>query len=66
MMMIGLLLGMVGIDPVHGEERFTFGLLRLTDGISFITVAMGLFAVSEAAGQPRKACRGRRIFFKHP
>jgi putative tricarboxylic transport membrane protein len=47
MMMIGLLLGMVGIDPVHGEERFTFGLLRLTDGINFILVAMGLFAVSE-------------------
>jgi putative tricarboxylic transport membrane protein len=47
MMLIGLLLGMVGIDPVHGEERFTFGLLRLTDGINFILVAMGLFAVSE-------------------
>lgn len=47
MMMLGLLLGMVGIDPVHGEERFTFGLLRLTDGINFILVAMGLFAVSE-------------------
>lgn len=47
MLMIGLLLGMVGIDPVHGETRFTFGLLRLTDGINFIVVAMGLFAVSE-------------------
>lgn len=47
MMFIGLLLGMVGIDPVHGEERFTFGLIRLTDGINFIVVAMGLFAVSE-------------------
>ena len=47
MMLIGLLLGMVGIDPVHGAERFTFGILRLTDGINFITVAMGLFAVSE-------------------
>ena len=47
MMLIGLLLGMVGIDPVHGEERFTFGLLRLTDGINFILLAMGLFAVSE-------------------
>ena len=47
MMFIGLLLGMVGIDPVHGEERFTFGLIRLTDGINFIVVARGLFAVSE-------------------
>ncbi|MEI7671046.1 MAG: tripartite tricarboxylate transporter permease, partial [Deltaproteobacteria bacterium] len=47
MMFVGLLLGMVGIDPVHGVERFTFGILRLTDGINFIVVAMGLFAVSE-------------------
>jgi putative tricarboxylic transport membrane protein len=47
MLMIGLLLGMVGIDPIHGVERFTFGILRLTDGISFVAVAMGLFAVSE-------------------
>ena len=47
MMMVGLLLGMVGIDPVHGEPRFTFGILRLMDGINFILVAMGLFAISE-------------------
>jgi putative tricarboxylic transport membrane protein len=47
MMFAGLLLGMVGIDPVHGEERFTFGILRLTDGINFVVVAMGFFAVSE-------------------
>lgn len=47
MLMVGLLLGMVGLDPIYGVERFTFGILRLTDGISFVAVAMGLFAVSE-------------------
>jgi putative tricarboxylic transport membrane protein len=43
----GLVLGMVGLDPVHGAERFTFGLSKLTDGFDFVVVAMGLFGVTE-------------------
>jgi putative tricarboxylic transport membrane protein len=44
---LGLFLGTVGIDPVLGAPRFTFGLARLTDGFDFIVVAMGLFGISE-------------------
>ncbi len=44
---LGLLLGMVGLDPVHGAERFTFGVPKLTDGLDFVVVAMGLFGVAE-------------------
>ena len=44
---LGLLLGTVGIDPVHGATRFTFGLSRLLDGFDFVVVAMGLFGISE-------------------
>jgi putative tricarboxylic transport membrane protein len=44
---IGLLMGTVGIDPVLGAERFTFGLSKLTDGFDFVVVAMGLFGISE-------------------
>ncbi|NWF92429.1 MAG: tripartite tricarboxylate transporter permease [Syntrophaceae bacterium] len=44
---LGLLLGTVGIDPVLGATRFTFGLSRLTDGFDFVVVAMGLFGISE-------------------
>jgi putative tricarboxylic transport membrane protein len=44
---LGLLLGTVGIDPVFGAERFTFGLSRLTDGVDFIVAAMGLFGITE-------------------
>jgi putative tricarboxylic transport membrane protein len=47
MMMVGILLGTVGIDPAFGEERFTFGLPRLTGGIDFVVVGMGLFGIGE-------------------
>jgi putative tricarboxylic transport membrane protein len=43
----GMLLGMVGLDPMSSEERFTFGALHLADGLSFISVSVGLFAVAE-------------------
>ena len=46
-LMIGILLGLVGIDLQTGQERFTFGVLELLDGISVIIVAVGLFAVGE-------------------
>lgn len=44
---LGLLLGTVGLDPVLGAERFTFGVSKLTDGFDFVVVAMGLFGVAE-------------------
>jgi len=45
--MLGLMIATVGIDLSTGIPRYTFGLPQLMDGISFITVAIGLFAVSE-------------------
>jgi putative tricarboxylic transport membrane protein len=47
MAVLGLLIGMVGMDPVRGSPRFTFDLPELLDGISFIAVIMGLFGVAE-------------------
>ncbi|MDZ4164876.1 MAG: tripartite tricarboxylate transporter permease [Smithellaceae bacterium] len=44
---LGLLIGMVGVDPVGGVNRFTMDHLELIDGISFIVVVMGLFGVGE-------------------
>ncbi|MHB9097641.1 MAG: tripartite tricarboxylate transporter permease [Syntrophales bacterium] len=45
--LLGLLLGTVGLDPVSGSERFTFGVSRLTDGIDFVVMVMGLFGLAE-------------------
>src|SRR5919106_29794 len=51
----GLLLGMIGIDPMTGFSRFTYGVVELGDGIGVVPVAVGLFGLSEillTAGQP--------------
>jgi Uncharacterized protein conserved in bacteria len=52
---LGLLLGMIGIDPMTGFFRFSYGLVELGDGIGVVPVAVGLFGLSEillTAGQP--------------
>jgi putative tricarboxylic transport membrane protein len=44
---VGLLLAMIGMDPVRGAPRFTFGMMELLDGLNFVPVIMGLFGLSE-------------------
>ena len=45
---LGLSIGLVGIDATSGQQRLTFGIGELADGIDVIVVAVGLFAVGEA------------------
>src|ERR1044072_7064455 len=47
MVVIGLLLGIVGSDVNTGVQRFSFGVTELSDGIGFIVVAVGMFAIGE-------------------
>ena len=47
MTILGLLLSLVGIDPVRGAPRFTFDIPELYDGLGFVPVVMGLFGVAE-------------------
>ena len=47
----GVLLGTAGIHLTTGVERFTFGFYEMTEGISFIPVLIGLFALGELLGQ---------------
>ena len=47
MVVLGLLLGVVGTDLNSGVQRFSFNVLELSDGISFVTVAVGVFAMGE-------------------
>nr|WP_297414963.1 tripartite tricarboxylate transporter permease [uncultured Nocardioides sp.] len=44
---LGLLIAAVGIDPVYGATRLTFGNLNLSSGIDFIPMVLGLYAVAE-------------------
>ncbi|BAJ03411.1 tripartite tricarboxylate transporter permease [Shewanella violacea] len=48
MTLLGLMLATVGTDQASGVERFTFGQIDLLDGISFLLIAMSMFALSEA------------------
>ncbi len=48
MTVVGLMLSTIGTDPSAGVQRFTFGRVDLTDGISFLMLAMATFALSEA------------------
>lgn len=47
MVLLGLLLGLIGMDVNSGIPRFDFGVLELMDGIDFVGVAMGLFGIGE-------------------
>src|SRR5215207_537267 len=61
MVVMGLLLGIVGTDVNTGVQRFSFGITELSDGIGFIVVAVGVFAVGEIVanlGDPEE----RRVF----
>ena len=44
---LGLLLGTIGLDPIVGSQRFTYGVVKLSEGFEFILVAMGLFGIAE-------------------
>jgi putative tricarboxylic transport membrane protein len=44
---VGLAIGLVGIDQISGQARYTGGVSELVDGIEVVLVAVGLFAVGE-------------------
>ena len=45
---IGLTIGLIGIDQQTGQQRLTFGIPQLADGIDVVVVAVGIFAIGEA------------------
>jgi TctA family transporter len=47
MIVLGILLGTVGSDVNTGAQRLTFGLEGLAEGVDFVPLAMGLFAIPE-------------------
>ena len=47
MIMIGLMLSAVGMDPLAGVDRFSFGFESAQGGVSFIALTTGLFGVAE-------------------
>jgi len=48
---LGVLIGMVGLDPMTAEGRFTFGNVSMMGGIPYIAAMIGFFGVAEALVQ---------------
>ncbi|HSG07645.1 MAG TPA: tripartite tricarboxylate transporter permease [Longimicrobiales bacterium] len=55
----GLLLATVGLDPNSAIPRYTFGQIKLLDGMDFVVVTIGLFAVSEVLQLLEETERGQ-------
>lgn len=53
MVVLGILFGLVGTDVNSGDLRFTFGLLELSEGLSLVAFAMGLFGLTEIISSVR-------------
>ena len=47
MVAAGLALSTIGMEPMSGTSRFTFGFLNLSQGIDLVPIAMGMFGVAE-------------------
>jgi putative tricarboxylic transport membrane protein len=45
---VGLMIAMIGMGPVTGTPRFTFGMMELYSGISYVVALIGLFSIPQA------------------
>jgi putative tricarboxylic transport membrane protein len=62
MIVLGLLLGLIGTDVNSGVARYSFDIPELTDGIGFITIAMGVFGYGEIIMNLGKHESEREVF----
>jgi len=62
MIVLGLLLGLVGTDVNSGVARYSFDIPELTDGISFLAIAMGLFGYGEIISNLSRPEEHREVF----
>ena len=60
----GVMLATVGVDLQTGIVRYTFGQLKLQEGLDFVIIAIGLFAVSEVITLLEAKVKGETVAFK--
>ncbi|WP_119672653.1 tripartite tricarboxylate transporter permease [Deinococcus sp. RM] len=61
---LGLAIGLIGTDLQSGQARFTLGYPELLDGIDFVTVVIGLFAVGETLFVASRLRKGKASVIK--
>lgn len=59
--MLGLILATVGLDPQGTTIRFTFGQLKLYDGMDLVVVVIGFFAISEVLQSLSDTSKGQAL-----
>lgn len=68
--LLGLLINTMGVDPIYGIRRFTFGVTALYDGIPMVPVLIGLFALGEVFSNLEKfngeGEKGKAVDYKWP
>lgn len=47
MAILGLFAGCIGMDPIAGQQRFTYGSITLMNGLGIVPVAVGMFGIAE-------------------
>jgi putative tricarboxylic transport membrane protein len=65
MIILGLLLGQINTDVISGVPRYSFDIPELTDGIGFVTIAMGVFGFGEIIANLGRPAEHREVFTKH-
>lgn len=60
MVAFGLALSTVGMEPMSGVSRFTFGSIDLAQGLELVPIAMGLFGVAELLSMAEKKLESAR------
>jgi len=64
MILMGLLLGQINTDVISGVPRYSFDIPELTDGIGFVTIAMGVFGFGEIISNLARPAEHREVFTK--
>jgi len=64
MIILGLVLGLIGTDGNTGGSRFTFGMTRLSDGLDFVPLVIGLFGLGEIIVNLTQPAHARAVVAK--
>src|SRR5215217_3452814 len=64
MIILGLLIGQINTDVISGVPRYSFDIAELTDGIGFVTIAMGVFGFGEIIANLGQPAEHREVFTK--
>ena len=62
MIILGLLMGLIGTDVNSGVARYSLDIPELTDGIGFVTIAMGVFGYGEIIANLSRPSDQREVF----